>query len=339
MKAMVVRAAGRLVLEERPVPQPGRGQVRIRVHACGVCHSDHFVTDALWPGLALPRVPGHEVAGVVDAVGPDAARLRVGDRVGIGWHGGHDGTCDPCLKGWFLACRAAGITGITFDGGYGEYVIAPEVAVAKVPDGLDLAEAAPLLCAGVTTFNALRNAGARPGDLVAVAGLGGLGHLGVQYARAMGFEVVAISRGTDKEPFAKKLGANHYVDSARPDFAAHMAKLGGARVILSTAPNAAAAAALVPGLGHDGCLMIVGAPFEPLAVSAIDLISRNARVQGWASGSAADSTDAMTFAVKHGVRPMIERFPLAAAPKAVDAMMKGTVRFRAVLQHDVGGAR
>jgi D-arabinose 1-dehydrogenase-like Zn-dependent alcohol dehydrogenase len=332
MKAMVVRSPrSPLVPEEREVPKPGRGQVRIKVRACGVCHSDQLVTDGLWPGLELPRVPGHEVAGVVDALGEGAQRFQVGDRVGLGWHGGHDGTCDRCLTGRFINCRNARITAISFDGGYQEFVIAPEVAVAPMPKGLDFAEAAPLMCAGVTTFNALRNSPARYGDLVAIQGLGGLGHLGVQYARAMGFEVVGISRGTDKEEFARKLGAHHYVDSNRKDFAEAMAKLGGAKVILATAPHARSISALAQGLGVEGCLLIVAAAFEPLEINAIDLISRVARVQGWASGTAADSADAMAFAVKHDVRAMIERFPLSDASRGLEAMLKGTVRFRAVL--------
>ncbi len=333
MKSIVVRSPrAPLSLEERRLPEPARGQVRIKVRACGVCHSDHFVTDGLWPGLQLPRVPGHEVAGVIDALGEGVDRFRVGDRVGIGWHGGHDGTCDVCLTGRFIHCRNAQVTGISFDGGYQEYLVAPAIAVARMPDGLDFAEAAPLLCAGVTTFNALRNSGARSGDLVAIHGLGGLGHLGLQYARSMGFEVVAISRGTDKEEFARKLGAHHYVDSTRQDFAASMAKLGGARVILATAPHAGSIAALVPGLGLEGCLLIVAAPFEPIAVGVLDLLSRDARIQGWSSGTATDSADAMAFAVRHGVRPIIEKFPLSDASRAVEAMMKGTVRFRAVLE-------
>lgn len=336
MRAAIVRKAKSLDIAEIPTPEPSRGEVRIKVHACGVCHSDLMTLEAMWPGLALPRVPGHEVAGVVDAVGEGVSRFKAGDRVGLGWHGGHDGTCDVCLDGHFVHCRAGRVTGISFDGGYAEYVVAPEVAVARMPEGLDFADAAPLLCAGITTFNALRNAGARSGDLVAVQGLGGLGHLGVQYARAMGFEVAAVSRGADKEEFARQLGAHHYVDSARPDVAAELTKLGGARVLLATAPHAASISAAVPGLGIDGCLLVVGAPFEPIQVSAIDLILRNARVQGWASGSASDSEDAMAFAVRHGVRPMIERFPLGDARRAVDAMLEGTVRFRAVL--DVAAA-
>jgi D-arabinose 1-dehydrogenase-like Zn-dependent alcohol dehydrogenase len=337
MKSMVVRSPGSpLVAEDRPLPTPGPGEIRIQVRACGVCFSDHLVTDALWPGLALPRVPGHEVAGVVDALGDGVGQFAVGDRVGLGWHGGHDGTCEVCLTGRFIHCRNGRITGISFDGGYQEYLVAPAVAVARMPEGLDFSEAAPLLCAGVTTFNALRNSGARPGDVVAVQGLGGLGHLGVQYARAMGFEVVGISRGSDKEDFARKLGAHHFVDSTRPDFAQAMAKLGGARVILATAPDARSISALVGGLGLEGCLMIVAAPFEPFQVSAIDLLMRNARIQGWSSGTATDSTDAMAFAVKHGVRPMIERFSLADASKAVEAMLSGKVRFRAVIETSQG---
>ncbi|HEV8337862.1 MAG TPA: alcohol dehydrogenase catalytic domain-containing protein [Candidatus Polarisedimenticolia bacterium] len=332
MKAMVVRSPrSPMVPEDRPVRAPGPGEIRMKVHACGICHSDQLVTDGLWPGLQLPRVPGHEVAGVIDALGEGVTHLRVGQRVGVGWHGGHDGTCDACLNGHFIHCRQGRITGISIDGGYQEYLVAPAVAVARMAEGLDFAEAAPLLCAGVTTFNALRHSGARAGDLVGIQGLGGLGHVGLQYARAMGFEVVAISRGPEKEEFARKLGAHHYVDSGRSDFGEAMAKLGGAQVILATAPNAKAISALVAGLGIGGCLLIVGAPFEPIAIGAIDLISRTARVQGWASGTAADSTDAMAFAVKHGVRPMIERFPLSEATRAVETMLKGTIRFRGVL--------
>jgi D-arabinose 1-dehydrogenase-like Zn-dependent alcohol dehydrogenase len=333
MKSMVVRSPKEpLALEDRELPAPGPGQVRVKVHACGVCHSDMFVTQALWPGLQLPRVPGHEVAGVVDAVGEGVDRVKKGDRVGLGWHGGHDGTCDVCLTGRFIHCRNGQVTGISFDGGYSEYVVAPAIALARMPEELGFAEAAPLLCAGVTTFNALRNAGARSGDLVGIHGLGGLGHLGVQYARAMGFEVVALSRGTDKEEFAGKLGAHHYVDTTQPEFTRKLQKLGGARVILATAPHAKSISALVPGLGLEGCLLIVAAPFEPIEVGAIDLLSRDARVQGWSSGTAADSTDAMAFAARHGVRPMIQTWPLAEASKALGAMMDGTVRFRAVIE-------
>jgi len=332
MKAMVVRAANApLVAEERSLPEPGRGEVRIRVHACGVCHSDQFVAAGLWPGLVLPRVPGHEIAGVVDAVGEGVTRWRRGDRVGVGWHGGHDGTCRACLDGQFIQCETARITGITQDGGYAEHVIVPAVAVAPLPDALGFAEAAPLLCAGVTTFNALRNAGARSGDRVAVHGLGGLGHLGVQYAKAMGFEVVAVARGSEKERFALELGASRYVDAERSDAVATLSERGGIRVLLATAPNADAIARLVPTLSIEGCLLIVGAPLEPIAISALDLIPRNRRIQGWASGTAADSEDALAFAARMGVRPVIERFPLADAQAALDRMLSGKARFRAVL--------
>jgi len=332
MKAMVVREPDQpLVAEERPIPEPGPGQVRIKVHACGICHSDKFVTGQLWPGLELPRVPGHEIAGVIDTVGEGVTQFATGDRVGLGWHGGHDGTCNHCLSGHFINCDGAQVTGISFDGGYGEYVVAPAVAVARLAEGMSFADAAPLLCAGITTFNALRNSGARSGDLVGIQGLGGLGHLGVQYARAMGYEVVAISRGSDKEEFAHDLGAKHYVDSGRDDFAEAMQALGGARVILATAPNAKAISQLVPALGIEGNLMIVGAPFEPIEISAIDLISMTRRIQGWPSGTATDSTDAVAFAQKHGVKPMIEKFSLDDAQPAYERMMSGDARFRVVL--------
>jgi D-arabinose 1-dehydrogenase-like Zn-dependent alcohol dehydrogenase len=333
MKAMVVHTARQpLVAEDREIPQPRRGEVCIRVHACGVCHSDQFVTDGLWPGLQLPRVPGHEVAGVIHAVGDGVSTLRVDDRVGVGWHGGHDGTCPACLRGKFIHCDNARVTGVTVDGGYAEFMTAPEVAVARMPDGLGFAEAAPLLCAGITTFNALRNSGARSGDLVAVHGLGGLGHLGIQYASAMGFETVAIARGSEKADFARQLGAHHYIDSQSADAAQALTQLGGARVILATAPNAEAMAPLVGGLGIDGCLLVVAAPFEPVHIGALDLIARNRRVQGWSSGTASDSRDAMLFAQRAGVRPLIETFPLAQAQAAVERMLSGRARFRVVLE-------
>lgn len=333
MKSIVVREPNApLNIEERETPEPGRGEVRVRVRACGVCHSDMLVTKAIWPGLSLPRVPGHEVAGTVDALGEDVSRFAVGDRVGLGWHGGHDGTCDTCLRGRQIHCENGKITGISFDGGYSEYQVAPEVALARVPDELGFAEAAPLLCAGVTTFNSLRNAGARSGDLVAVQGLGGLGHLGVQYAKAMGFEVVAVSRGVEKREFAERLGAHHYVDAEQQDPGAALTDLGGARVVLATAPHAPSISALVPGLAVEGCLLVVAAPFEPIQVSPVDLISRDARVQGWASGTGMDSTDAMKFAARHGIRPLIEKFPLAEAERALTKMADGSVRFRSVLE-------
>jgi len=333
MRAMVVPAANAAFrAEDRPLPEPGPGEIRLKVHACGLCHSDHFVKEGLWPELELPRVPGHEVVGEVDALGAGVKRLTRGMRVGIGWHGGHDGTCPACLRGKFLHCDNRGITGITRDGGYAEYLVAPEVAFAPVPDGMDPVQAAPLLCAGVTTFNALRHSGARPGDLVGIHGLGGLGHLGVQYGRAMGFDVVAISRGAEKEAFARELGARHYVDAAAGDVAARLQALGGPRVILATAPHAASISALVPGLGLEGSLVVVGAPFEPLSVGAIDLISGDRRVQGWASGTAADSADALAFAHAHGIAARTEPYPLAEAEQAYARMMSGAARFRVVLR-------
>ena len=333
MKAMVIQNGGEpLVAQERESPRPGPGQVRIQVHACGVCYSDHLVTQGVWPGLQLPRVPGHEIAGVIDAVGEGVTHLKEGDRVGLGWHGGHDGTCDPCLQGKYIHCENAVITGIGRDGGYAEEAIADAAAVARMPDGMSFAEAAPLLCAGVTTYNALRNVGARSGDLVGIQGLGGLGHLGVQYARAMGFEVVAISRGSDKEEHARKLGAHHYVDSARDDFVERMGKLGGARVILATAPNAQAISSTIPALGLNGCLLIVGAPFEPIQVGVFDLLTKDARIQGWSSGTAIDSTDTMAFSQLHGIKAMIETFPFDQAQAAFDHMWSGKVRFRAVIE-------
>jgi len=328
---VVQRAREPLVREQRPLATPRRGEVRIRVRACGVCHSDSFVTDGLWPGLELPRVPGHEIAGVVDVVGEDVTSVAVNDRVGVGWHGGHDGTCPACLRGQFLHCAKARITGVTMDGGYAEHVIVPAVAVAHLPDRLDFVAAAPLMCAGVTTFNALRNAGARPGDLVAVHGLGGLGHLGVQYARAMGFAVVAIARGREKADFARRLGADDYVDSETEDAAEVLRRKGGARVILATAPSADAISKLVGGLGVEGCLLIVAAPFEPMQIGAVDLISRTARVQGWASGTAVDSTEALAFAERTGVAAMIETFPLDRADAGIERMRSGQARFRVVL--------
>lgn len=332
MKCMVVQAPKQIVFEERPKPEPGPGEVRIKVAACGVCFSDHLVTDALWPGLELPRVPGHEIAGEVDALGSGVQGFARGDRVGVGWHGGHDRSCVRCAQGQFSFCVNAAITGISRDGGYSQFAIAPWEALARVPNGMELREAAPLLCAGVTTFNALRNAGARPGDLVGIQGLGGLGHLGVQFARAMGFRVAAISRGSAKQADALKLGAHHYLDAGASDPAALLQELGGAKVVLATAPSAKAISALVGGLGVGGTLMIVGAPFEALSISALDLIGANRRVQGWASGTAQDSTDTMEFAKAHGIKTVAEYYPLASAPAALEATLRGKARFRSVLE-------
>jgi len=336
MRSMVVTAPKELPrLQDRPVPEPGSGEVRLRVAACGICYSDHFVVDALWPGIELPRVPGHEVIGTVEALGAGVEGFSVGEVVGVGWHGGHDGTCPSCLRGRFVHCQNGAITGLTHDGGYQEAMIAPVRSLARVPSGMDPVEAAPLLCAGVTTFNALRNSGARPGDLVAIQGLGGLGHLGVQFAEKMGFHTVAVSRGADKAAFASELGAHEYVDAAGTDAAERLAGMGGAQVILCTAPNAQAISSLVPGLGIDGTLVVVGAPFEPLQVSAIDLLSRSAGVRGWASGDGADSTDALAFARRTGVRSRNEVFALEDAAKGYERMLSGKARFRVVL--DVAG--
>src|SRR5258705_8993117 len=281
MKAVQVsKPGGRLELVNRPIPEPGRAQVRIKVDACGVCHSDVMVKDGLWPGLQYPRVPGHEIAGRVDTVGADVASWKPGRRVGVGWHGGHCFTCDPCRRGDFILCQFEKVTAISFDGGYAEYMIAPAEAVAAMPDDLPADEAAPLLCAGLTVYNSLRNSGARAGDLVAVQGIGGLGHLGIQYARQMGFRTVAIGRGGDKEPLAKKLGAHNYIDTSAGAPAEAIQKLGGARVILATAPDAKAISALIDGLAPGGKLVIVGVAPEPLSVSPLQIILSRRSIQG-----------------------------------------------------------
>jgi len=331
----VSRAGGPLELVERPVPGPGPGWVRIRVRACGICHSDALVKEGLWPGLEFPRVPGHEVVGVVDALGPGVAGWTKGQRVGVGWHAGHCGRCDPCRRGQFFACQTAlKFTAIHHDGGYADWLITPAESLAAVPDGLSDVEAAPLMCAGVTTFNALRNCGARAGDLVAVLGLGGLGHLGVQFAAKMGFRTVGIARGKDKEALARKLGASHYIDSQAEDPAAALVGLGGARVILATVTDGKAMSAAVGGLGPRGTLMVLGAP-ESIEVSPVFLLSGCRSVQGWYSGTSIDSQDTLAFSAFAGVRSMNEVYPLERATEAYDRMMSGKARFRVVL--DLGG--
>jgi D-arabinose 1-dehydrogenase-like Zn-dependent alcohol dehydrogenase len=329
--AQVESAKGPYVVVEREVPPPGPAQVRIRVQASGICHSDSMTREGLWPGIAYPRVPGHEVAGLVDAVGSDVRGFAVGDRVGVGWHGGHCGRCERCRRGDFVLCVEGQVPGIAYDGGHADYMIAPAVALARVPDGLTAQEAAPLMCAGVTTYNSLRNAGARPGDLVAVLGLGGLGHLGVQYAARSGFRTVAIARGKDKEPLARQLGAGVYVDSEAQDPAKELARLGGARVVLATVTSAKAMSAVLGGLGYDGRLVVLGVPHEPIEVPGIVLISGRRSVAGWASGSAIDSEDTMAFSARFGVRSLNEVFPLDRAPEAYERMMSGKARFRVVL--------
>ena len=329
--AQISKAGGDFELVEREIPQPGRGQVRVKVEACGICHSDVLVKDGLWPGLQYPRVPGHEIAGFVDLAGDGVANWKKGDRVGIGWHGGHDFVCDECRRGDFAMCVQRKVTGIDFDGGYAEYMIAPAEALALIPHELPAEEAGPFMCAGVTVFNALRNSGARGGDVVAVQGIGGLGHLGVQYARQMGFQTIALGRGKDKEPLAKKLGAHCYFDSDLVDPVKELQKLGGARVILATAPSAKAISAVVEGLSPNGNLVVPAAPLEPLTIGALPLIMGRRLVSGTYSGTARDSQDTLEFSALTGVHPMIEKFPLSRAAEAYERMHSGKVRFRVVL--------
>lgn len=329
--AQISKPGGDFELVDREIPQPKAGQVRVKVEACGICHSDMVVKDGVWPGLQYPRVPGHEVAGRVDAVGDHVANWRRGDRVGVGWHGGHDFVCDQCRRGDFAMCANRKVTGLDFDGGYAEYMIAPAEALAAIPDDLPPEEAGPFMCAGVTVFNALRNSGARAGDVVAVQGIGGLGHLGVQYARKMGFETVALGRGKDKEPLARKLGAHHYVDSDVVDPIAELKKLGGARVILATAPSAKAISSVVEGLGVDGDLLIPAAPSDPVSTSVMPLIMGRRQISGWYSGTARDSQDTLKFSALSGVHPMIEKYPLSKVSAAYEQMHSGRARFRVVL--------
>jgi D-arabinose 1-dehydrogenase-like Zn-dependent alcohol dehydrogenase len=328
--AQVPRLKGSFEIVERQIPEPGAGSVRIKVHACGVCHSDSMTREGLIPGIRYPRVPGHEVAGVIDSVGAGVPGWEPGQRVGVGWNGGYCGYCDHCRRGEFFACVRSQITGVTFDGGYGEYMIAPASAVALMPAELPLVDAAPLMCAGLTTFNALRNSGARPGDVVAVLGLGGLGHLGVQYAAKMGFHTVGIGRGKDKEPLARKLGASAYIDTQSQDPAAQLLKLGGAKVILATATSGEAMSAVQGGLAVNGTMLIVGAA-ESMQVSPLVLLMGCRSVKGWNSGTSIDSQDTLGFSIRAGVRPMIETYPLERVAEAYDRMMSGKARFRVVL--------
>jgi len=329
--AQVPKAGADFEIAEREIPQPGTGEVRIRVQACGVCHSDVLTKEGGWPGIVYPRVPGHEVAGVIDEVGAGVTLWRKGQRVGVGWHGGQDGTCLACRRGDFANCTNLKVSGISFDGGYGEYMVAPGEAVAAMPESLDAAEAAPLLCAGITTFNALRHSGALPGDLVAVQGIGGLGHLGIQFARKFGYWVAAIGRGPENALLAKKLGANLYIDSVAMSAAAELKKLGGARVILATAPSAKAMSSLFDGLGMNGRMMVVGAAPNPIEVTPVQLIFGRRSIQGWSSGIPTDSEDTLRFAELTGVRPMIEQYPLARVNEAYARMMSGKAEFRVVL--------
>ena len=332
MKAVQVsKPGGNFELVERNIPEPTRGQVRIKVEACGICHSDALVKDGHWPGLQYPRIPGHEIAGRIDAVGEGVTQWKTGQRVGVGWHGGHCFICDPCRRGDFVLCKNEKITALSHDGGYAEYMISPAEAVAALPDDLPADEAASLLCAGITVFNALRNSGARSGDVVAIQGIGGLGHLGIQYARQMGFRTIAIGRGADKQPLASKLGAHQYIDSGATNPSDALQKLGGAHVILATAPDSKSMSALVDGLGPNGKMMVVGAGSDALTVTPIQLILQNRDLKGWASGSSIDWEDTLNFSVLTGIRPMIERYPLEKAAEAYQQMISGKARFRVVL--------
>jgi alcohol dehydrogenase/propanol-preferring alcohol dehydrogenase len=332
MKAVQIsKSGGNFEVVERPIPEPGRGQVRVKVEVCGICHSDALVKEGMWPGLQYPRVPGHEIAGRIDAVGAEVTLWKPGQRVGVGWHGGHCFQCDPCRRGDFINCKFAKITAIHFDGGYQEYMVAPAEAVALIPESLPADEAAPLLCAGITVYNALRNSGARAGNLVAVQGIGGLGHLGIQYARQMGFRTVAIGRGAEKQALAAQLGAHEYLDTNAGPPAEALQKLGGADLVLATAPDSKSMSALVDGLGPNGTLMIVGAGFESLTVTPLQLISGRKSIRGWASGTGKDSQDTLEFSAVSGIRPMIERYPLERAAEAYNQMITGKARFRAVL--------
>jgi D-arabinose 1-dehydrogenase-like Zn-dependent alcohol dehydrogenase len=329
--AQIASPKGPIEIVERDIPEAGPGLVRVKVQACGVCHSDVFVKEGQWPGLQYPRVPGHEVVGIVDAVGAGVKQWKPGQRVGVGWHGGNCGYCTPCRRGEFFACQVAlQTTGFTFDGGYADYMVAPAIALAKVPDELSPVEAAPLMCAGITTFNGLRNSGARPGDLVAVLGLGGLGHLAVQYAAKMGFKTVGIARGQEKESFARKLGAWQYIDSKAKDAAAELQKLGGARVIFATVTSGEAMSAVQGGLSANGTLMVIGGA-DSLQMSPALLITGSRSVKGWYSGTAIDSEDTLAFSVLTGVRSMNEVFQLDRAAEAYDHMTSGKARFRVVL--------
>ena len=331
MVAQVSKPGSSFELIEREVPQPGRGQVRVRVLACGICHSDQLVKENLWPGIQYPRAPGHEIAGVIDEAGPGVEDWQPGQRVGIGWHGGQCNRCLPCRKGDFTNCIRLKITGMSYDGGYQEYMIAPVEALARMPDKLSPEDAAPLLCAGITTFNALRHSGAQPGDLVAIHGVGGLGHLGIQFASKFGFQVVAIGRGAENADLAAKLGANRYLDSNAVNAAEELTKMGGARVILTTAPNAKAMSALIDGLSANGTMVVVGASPEAIEVSPIQLIRGRRSLQGWASGTPTDSEDTLRFAQLSGVRPMIEKYPLSRVNEAYERMISGKAQFRVVL--------
>jgi D-arabinose 1-dehydrogenase-like Zn-dependent alcohol dehydrogenase len=329
--AQIAKPGAGFEVVEREIPKPGAGQVRIKVQACGVCHSDVLTVEGAWPGIEYPRVPGHEVAGIIDEVGEGVTGWKQGQRVGVGWHGGHDNTCSECRRGDFGNCKNMLIAGVSYDGGYQEYMVAPVEGLAAIPDSLSDVEAAPLLCAGITTYNALRHSGALPGDLVAVQGIGGLGHLGVQFANKFGYKVAAIGRGPENEALAKKLGAAVYIDSKATNAAEELQKLGGAKVILATAPSSKSMSELIDGLGPNGKFVVVGASFDPIEVTPVQLIVGQKTIQGWASGTPADSEDTLRFSELTGVRPMIETYPLEQAAEAYARMMSGKAEFRVVL--------
>jgi D-arabinose 1-dehydrogenase-like Zn-dependent alcohol dehydrogenase len=329
--AQIPKAGADFQIVEREIPKPGAGHVLIKVQACGVCHSDMFTKEGVWPGIQYPRVPGHEVAGVIDELGDGVSGWKKGQRAGVGWHGGHDGTCLACRRGDFGNCQNLKIAGISYDGGYQQYMVAPVEALTAMPESLGDVEAAPLLCAGITTFNALRHSGAVPGDLVAVLGIGGLGHLGVQFANKFGYKVAAIGRGPESAALATKLGASVYIDNRATNPAEALQKLGGAQVILATAPSSKAMSELVDGLAPNGKLMVVGASLDPIQVTPVQLISGSRTIQGWASGTPADAEDTLRFAELTGVRPMIETYPLEKASEAYARMMSGSAQFRVVL--------
>lgn len=329
--AQISKPGGDFEIVERDIPKPGAGEVRVKVQACGVCHSDMFTKEGAWPGIQYPRVPGHEVAGIVDELGEGVSVWKKGQRVGVGWHGGHDGTCLACRRGDYRNCQNMKIAGISYDGGYQQYMVAPEEALTSIPEGLTDLEAAPLLCAGITTYNALRHSGALPGDLVAVMGIGGLGHLGIQFANKFGYKVAAIGRGPENAALAKKLGANVYIDSKATNAAEALQRLGGAQVILATAPSSKAMSELVDGLGPNGKLLVVGVAAEPIEVTPVQLVTGSRAIQGWASGTPVEAEDTLRFAELTGVRPMIETYPLEKAGEAYARMMSGNAQFRVVL--------
>jgi D-arabinose 1-dehydrogenase-like Zn-dependent alcohol dehydrogenase len=329
--AQIPKPGGDFEIIEREIPNPGLGQVRIKVQACGVCHSDELTKEGQWPGIQYPRVPGHEVVGIIDELGAGVSDWKKGQRVGVGWHGGHDGTCRPCRRGDFRNCQNLKVPGISYDGGYQQYMIAPVEALVPMPESLAAAEAAPLLCAGITMYNALRHSGAMPGDLVAVQGIGGLGHLGIQFANKFGYKVAAIGRGSENAVLAKKLGASVYIDSKSTNATQELQKLEGAQAILATAPSSKGMSELFDGLGPNGKLIVIGVAFDPLEVTPVQLVTGSRTIQGWASGTSADEEDTLRFAELSGVRPMIETYPLEKAAEGYARMMSGKAQFRVVL--------